>query len=106
MPSAISDFAKNFWENKNISSSNKLQLLKEPLEGLKILHSMGIMHRDIRLRNMLILCIDPPRASLCDYGKAIEAKTSTVTTIGPVHTLAPEVWTISKNGPYTAKIDT
>ena len=106
MPGAMSDFAENFWENKDISSSNKLHLLKEPLEGLKILHAMGIMHRDIRPRNMLILCTDPPRASLCDYGKAIEAKTSTVTTIGPIHTLAPEVWTIARDGPYTAKIDT
>lgn len=46
---------------------------------------------------------EPPRASLCDYGKAIEAKNATDTTIGPIHTLAPEVWT--KNCSYTDKID-
>ena len=67
---------------------------------------MGIMHRDIRPRNTLILSAVPPRAALCDYGKAIKAQSSTVTTIGPVHTLAPEVWTAKANDPYTAKIDT
>ena len=66
---------------------------------------MGIMHRDIRPKNMLIMSVKPPQASLCDYGKAIEAANSTVATIGPICTLAPEVWTVSTDGPYTAKID-
>lgn len=106
MPSAISDFSGGFWGKTGISRLAKLYLLREPLIGLMTLHSMGIMHRDIRLKNTLIISTEPPRASLCDYGKAIEANTSKVTTIGPIHTLAPEVWTVSKNGPYTAKIDT
>ena len=96
MPSAISDFAGGFWGNSSIPQSAKLHFLREPLEGLKTLHTMGIMHRDIRPKNMLIMSYDPPRASLCDYGKATEAKTSKVTTIGPIHTLAPEVWTVAK----------
>lgn len=106
MPSAISDFTGGFWENTSIPLPAKLHFLREPLEGLKTLHALGIMHRDIRPKNMLIMCNDPPRASLCDYGKAVEAKTSKVTTIGPIHTLAPEVWMVAKDGPYTAKIDT
>lgn len=106
MPSAISDFTVEFWGNTSIPQSAKLHLLREPLEGLKTLHAMGIMHRDVRLKNMLIISNDPPRASLCDYGKAVEAETSKVTTIGPIYTLAPEVWTIARDGPYTAKIDT
>lgn len=63
------------------------------------------MHRDIRPKNMLVMSVDPPRAALCDYGKAIEAEKSDVTTIGPIYTLAPEVWSVSRDGPYTAKID-
>ncbi len=66
---------------------------------------MGIMHRDIRPKNMLIISVTPPRAALCDYGKAIEAADSIVTTIGPICTIAPEVWSVSIHGPYTAKID-
>ncbi len=106
MPSAISDFTGGFWGNTSIPRPAKLHLLREPLEGLKTLHAMGIMHRDIRPKNMLIMSNDPPRASLCDYGKAIEAKTSKFTKIGPIYTLAPEVWTVARDGPYTAKIDT
>ena len=90
---------------ESIPRPAKLHLLKEPLEGLKTLHAMGIMHRDIRPKNMLIISIDPSRAALCDYGKAVEAKTSIITTIGPIYTLAPEVWTVARDGPYTAKID-
>ena len=66
---------------------------------------MGIMHRDIRPKNMLIISLKPARAALCDYGKATEEETSTITTLGPLTTLAPEVWTVRANGPYTAKID-
>lgn len=106
MPSAISDFAGGFWIDTSIPRLAKLHFLKEPLEGLKTLHAMGIMHRDIRPKNMLIMSNDPPRAALCDYGKAVEAKTSKVTTIGPIYTLAPEVWMVARDGPYTAKIDT
>lgn len=106
MPSAISDFTIGFWGNTGIPRPAKLHLLREPRDGLKTLHTMGIMHRDIRPKNMLIISNDPPRASLCDYGKAIEAKTSKVTTIGPIYTLAPEVWTVVSDGPCTAKVDT
>ena len=106
MPSAISDFTVGFWRSTSVPRLAKLHFLKEPLEGLKTLHTMGIMHRDIRPKNMLIMSNDPPRAALCDYGKAVKAKTSEVTTIGPVYTLAPEVWTVARDGPYTAKIDT
>ena len=106
MPSAISDFTGAFWRNTIIPRTTKLLQLNELLEGLKALHALGIMHRDIRPKNMLIMSNIPPRAALCDYGKAVVAKTDTVTTIGPIHTLAPEVWTIAKDGPYTSKIDT
>ncbi len=69
------------------------------------MRAMGIMHRDIRPSNMLILSFEPPQAAICDFGKAIEAESSTVTTIGPIYTLAPEVWTVDMDGPYTHKID-
>ena len=105
MPHALSDLSLNFWTNLGIPRRNKLHWLRELLEGISILHAMGIMHRDIRPKNMLILSNEPPRASLCDYGKAIEAGRSTHTTIGPIHTLAPEVWTVSTAKAYTDKID-
>lgn len=75
-----------------------------PLRGLSALHEMRIMHRDIRPQNMLLLSEKPPRAAICDYGKAIEAEVSKDTRIGPIHTLAPEVWTAAESG-YTRSID-
>jgi serine/threonine protein kinase len=106
MPYALTDFARDFWKSTSITRDTKMLLLREPLEGLKSLHDLGIMHRDVRRQNMLIISITPPRASLCDYGKAIETKGSTMTRIGPICTLAPEVWTTAEDGPYSSKIDT
>ena len=106
MPYALSDLSQNFWANSEIPKATKMLWLRELLEGLGTLHATGNMHRDIRPQNMLILSNEPPRASICDYGKVIEAENSTVTTIGPIHSLAPEVWTVNIDGPYTAKVDT
>ena len=103
MPSAISDSTGGFWRNTSIPRPAKSHFLNESLEGLKVSHAMGIMHRDIRSKNMLIISKDPPRAALGDYGKAVEAKTSHLTTIGPIHTLAPTVKTVATDGPYMAK---
>ena len=105
IPYALSDLSQILWINSDIPRATKLLWLRELLEGLRTLHAVGIMHRDIRPQNMLSLSNEPPRASLCDYGKASESETSTITTIGPIHSLAPEVWTVSTDGPYTAKID-
>lgn len=105
LPYGLSDFTIGFWTSPDLSRETKLRMLKEPLEGLRTLHAMGIMHRDVRPSNTLILSFDPPQTAICDYGKAIEAESSTVTTIGPICTLAPEVWTVDTDGPYTHKID-
>ena len=105
MPYAQSDLSVKFWLNPAIGRRAKSHWLREVLEGIRALHGMGIMHRDIRPKNMLIMSAEPPQATLCDYGKAIEAEDSAVTTIGPISTLAPEVWSVSMDGPYTSKID-
>ncbi|KAI9677073.1 MAG: hypothetical protein M1817_006912 [Caeruleum heppii] len=104
-PFAIKDLSAPFWSDESISHNDRLQLLEQPLQGLSVLHDMGIMHRDIRRQNILQLSLRPPRTALCDYGKAIEAVCSKQTTIGPVHTLAPEVWTAKRQGPYGPSID-
>ena len=103
MPLAQKDLSRCSWADSPWPV--KMLWMRELLEGLSQLHGFGIMHRDIRLQNMLIISAEPPRASICDYGKAIEAANSADTCIGPVHTLAPEVWTVSTTGRYTAKID-
>lgn len=60
------------------------------------------MHRDVSARNLLVMSLSPPKAVLCDFGKARHASTHRDTHIGPIPTLAPEVdgqtW-------YDSKID-
>lgn len=94
------NFTPPIWTS--IEIKNKMRLLKDTLEGIESLHNMGIMHRDITLKNMLIVSSERPEAVLCDFGKATSEPFSRDTRIGPIRTLAPEVW---GNTEYTVKID-
>ena len=68
-----------------------IAMIQGPLQGLAALHRAGFMHRDVTLRNILILSIKPPLCDLCDYGKALKHPVSNDSRIGPIPTLAPEV---------------
>lgn len=105
MPHAQSDFTVHFWSDAKVPRNYKLKWLRDILEGIRTMHEMGIMHCDVRTKNMLIMSTEPPRASLCDFGKAIKAQSSNRRAIGTMSTCAPEVETIFTVGPYTAKID-
>ncbi|KAI1271436.1 kinase-like domain-containing protein [Xylaria sp. FL0933] len=102
----------------------RLRLLRDAMEGLQHMHSHGIMHRDISPNNLLVFYVQPGhadtaarsrsrasgartdteaesnadmfpwRAAICDFGKAIREERHHETSIGPVHTVAPEVWTL------------
>ena len=102
-PQAIHDFSKLDWFRYNLQL--RLQLLREPLLGLYKMHEKGIMHRDITIGNMLILSYDPPQAVISDFGKAIHKPVSNDTCIGPIVSLAPEVWTAKEDKPYNNAID-
>jgi len=89
-PLALHDFSKqNFWSKLPLVTV--LALLRGPLEGLRTMHEAGYMHRDISARNLLIMSVSPPKAVLCDFGKARHASSHRDTHIGPIPTLAPEV---------------
>ena len=60
------------------------------------------MHRDVSLKNILVMSENPHQAALCDYGKAVKSSQAFETKIGPIPFLAPEVG--GSNG-YTNKID-
>ncbi|CAF9918132.1 MAG: hypothetical protein GOMPHAMPRED_001431 [Gomphillus americanus] len=103
-PQAIHDFSKLNWFGEH-TLETRLQLLQQPLLGLCGMHEKGIMHRDVTIGNMLILSYHPPQAVVSDFGKAIHAQKSRETTIGPIPTLAPEVWSTATDGPYGNSID-
>lgn len=60
------------------------------------------MHRDVTLKNMFVLSLNPTRTVLGDFGKALRAKTDRDASIGPAATRAPEV---DGKTPYSNKID-
>ena len=60
------------------------------------------MHRDVTVRNMLIMSEDPPQGVLCDFGKTILGQTYTSKSAGPVTTRAPE---IDGTHPYSNAVD-
>ena len=45
-----------------------LTLLKQVLAALLHLHSLGILHRDLRAANVLIAGLDPLHALVADFG--------------------------------------
>ena len=94
------DFASQDWGA--VDYGVKIRLFWKTLKGLQVLHHRGIMHRDITRRNLLVISLNPADAVLCDYGKATSTRQSADTCLGPVHTLAPEVWAKSF---YTNSID-
>ena len=59
------------------------------MEGLRFLHSMGYMHRDVTCRNMFIMA--DGCGVLGDHGKVLLDLVAYENRTGPVHTRAPEV---------------
>lgn len=91
MPYAPYDFNNAPWSE--ILLPTRLALYRQVLEGLKNLHSMGIMHRDISPKNTLILSLGAePRAAICDFGKSKRGATGVDMCLGPPAFVAPEVW--------------
>ncbi|ROV88034.1 hypothetical protein VPNG_10350 [Cytospora leucostoma] len=75
----------------SIANIENSALFHQLLEGLKNLHSMGIMHRDISPKNSLILSLGPkPRAAICDFGKSKIGTTGMSRSLGPPAFIAPE----------------
>lgn len=99
------------------SAEERLSLFHDTLVGLHTIHEMNLMHRDIQVKNLLVLNTGSGdgngggdgghdhngfRAAICDFGKAVKAVTHTETGIGPIPTVAPEVWSGLS---YSNKID-
>ncbi|KAL8824717.1 MAG: hypothetical protein Q9170_008067 [Blastenia crenularia] len=88
-PLAIWDFSQVPW----LQCTNRqiLEAFYGSLQGLVYLHADGLMHRDVTLKNMFVMSLNPIRAVLGDFGKAIRAQKHQSASIGPAATRAPEV---------------
>ncbi|KAL7716711.1 Protein kinase domain containing protein [Entamoeba marina] len=93
-----------------VSNSMKLKITKDAAKGIEYLHSNGILHRDIKPDNMLVLSLEenvPVNAKLTDFGSSRNVNTlmcnKTFTKgIGSPAYMAPEVLKRSK---YQATAD-
>lgn len=102
MPYAPYDFTTAPWPDTPLIT--RLAIFRQVLEGLQNLHSLGIMHRDISPKNLLIFSLrdSAPSAAICDFGKSKKGAKGTGTSLGPTPFVAPEVW--GRQG-YTNAID-
>lgn len=75
---------------------------RETLKGLDYLHSVKLIHRDIKAGNILV--DDSGRCKLADFGVSREASTfaKATTVIGTPYWMAPEVF---QEGAYNEKAD-
>ena len=58
----------------------RVTLCQQLLKGLKGIHSLGCMHRDVTPQNILLF-FEPLRATLCDFGKFCNKDRDTATNL-------------------------
>ncbi|KAJ8707312.1 hypothetical protein PYW08_010564 [Mythimna loreyi] len=82
-----------------LSFAARMRIARDIVEGIRYLHSLGLVHRDIKMKNVLLDSAD--RAALSDLGFcAAEALMSGSVVGTPVH-MAPELLA----GDYDAAVD-
>ncbi|KAH8807604.1 kinase-like domain-containing protein [Xylogone sp. PMI_703] len=92
----------------SMTVSDRLTILHQCLEGLAYIHGKGLMHRDIKPGNLVIVSRTPPRAMIIDFGSATWSKTSEDHGVGTIPYLAPEVIGLKRHTvwkPYSNKVD-
>ena len=98
-------FQDHLWHGElEVDWDLRTLLFKQVLEGLVAIHSRGWMHRDITPMNVLYFPREPRHAGICDFGKADQARTSTVEEIAGWKWLPLEIQK-GKQQRYDQKID-
>lgn len=99
-------------KNKHLTEQMKWQIFSSIAVALGHIHSLGILHCDLKLSNVLVF--DEPtsrplpyRFAISDFGTAIElsSEESNIRTrtgaTGTIETMAPELLLLSSNGEYS-----
>ncbi|GBB94179.1 hypothetical protein RclHR1_02300020 [Rhizophagus clarus] len=79
------------------------RIARDLLSALKHLHSHGIIHRDIKLSN--ILATADNQIKLADFGISSLTPTSTTAMVGTIPYMAPDVVLVGPDRPYDTKVD-
>ncbi|KAI9676520.1 MAG: hypothetical protein M1817_000678 [Caeruleum heppii] len=84
---------KSFFDviESDLSDDHRAVLVKQSLQGIAYIHQQGIMHRDIKPRNMALTSEHKPRAIIIDFGLASWDERSIDHRVGTIAYLAPEV---------------
>ena len=77
-----------------------LKVCLDAAKGMSYVHSVGLIHRDLKSRNIMIA--DELQGKVADYGESRENIESTMTSTGTPFWMAPEV---AKSEHYDSKAD-
>lgn len=61
-----------------LSETEVLSIFRDVCEGVQVLHHLDpvLLHRDLKIENVLLSTADPPRFKLCDFGSCIPVLTT------------------------------
>ena len=97
-------------EKMVLDDETREEIFWQLLEGIEFLHSIEIMHRDIKPLNMTVVSTNPnrPEARLIDFGMAKKGLESYEYRVGTPSYLAPEIWAGKdgkRNDAYNERVD-
>eukprot|EP00826_Nyctotherus_ovalis_P056709 TRINITY_DN770_c0_g3_i1.p1 TRINITY_DN770_c0_g3~~TRINITY_DN770_c0_g3_i1.p1 ORF type:complete len:346 (+),score=122.49 TRINITY_DN770_c0_g3_i1:99-1136(+) len=104
------DLEKYVEENGPLTEDEIADILRPVAEFFSKIHKQGIMHRDLKLANLLLakrlVKGEKPKIKITDFGLAyvMENEELAHTTCGTPLYMAPEIWKRDKKG-YSNKID-
>ena len=80
--------------NIDLDPHTRVEIFWQLLEGIEFLHSIEVLHRDIKPLNMTVVSINPGHieARLIDFGWATKSLQSYKYRVGTEAYLAPEIW--------------
>lgn len=98
---------KSYAERKQLPEGWVAVVFRQACEGVAYCHAKGVMHKDLKLENIMLCSIEPPEAVVIDVGLAelfppSEAESfKSADAAGTLATMAPEVI----RGSFNAKCD-
>jgi serine/threonine protein kinase len=102
---------EKFSTTQKLDVKKTLDLFLQAAKGLQHIHANKLVHRDIKLKNILVHGTkDNPVVKIADFGvsRVIQGKSTNMTMIGTESTMAPELFKDGKEGKTKAgqEVDT